>query len=108
MLLQLKSGAKSIYPTLAAKGKRLADGLRRAEGYTVSQIGSLACVFFNKNSVETYSDAVESDTVMYGKYFRHMLNSGIYLAPAQFEAMFISTAHTDEDIDRTIDTAARF
>lgn len=108
MLRQLKSGAETIYPALAAKGKRLADGLRKAAGYTVNQIGSLACVFFNKNSVETYSDALESDTGMYGKYFRHMLDSGIYLAPAQFEAMFISTAHSDEDIDRTIEAAAKF
>ena len=108
MLKQLKERSETLYPSLEAKGRKLADGLRNATGYTVNQVGSLVCTFFNKNKVETYSDALSSDTAMYGKYFSHMINSGIYLAPAQFEAMFISDAHTDEEIERTIDTASKF
>jgi glutamate-1-semialdehyde 2,1-aminomutase len=58
-------------------------------------------VFFTDRQVTDYRQAVSSDTNRYARYFHYMLEHGIYLAPAQFEAMFISAAHTDEDIEYT-------
>ena len=58
-------------------------------------------VFFTEKKVTDYKTAVSSDTTKYAKYFAYMLENGIYIAPSQFEAMFISAAHTDEDIERT-------
>ena len=59
-------------------------------------------MFFTEETVDDFKSAVKSDTALYGKYFHEMLKRGIYLAPAQFEALFISTAHTKEDLDKTI------
>ena len=61
------------------------------------------CAFFTEENVRDYAGAVSSDTDAYAKYFNYMLNNGIYVAPSQFEAMFISGAHSDEDIDKTIE-----
>ena len=100
---------KDLYARLDKKGEALAAGLRKALPDTaVNQIGSLLCVFFHQGPVASYADAVSSDTASYGRYFRHMLDSGIYLAPAQFEAMFLSSRHTDEDLARTVAAAASF
>ena len=59
-------------------------------------------MFFTEKPVNDFKSAVKSDTALYGKYFHEMLNRGIYLAPAQFEALFVSTAHSKEDLDKTI------
>jgi len=59
-------------------------------------------MFFTEKPVNDFKSALTSDTALYGKYFHEMLNRGIYLAPAQFEALFVSTAHTKEDLDKTI------
>jgi glutamate-1-semialdehyde 2,1-aminomutase len=59
-------------------------------------------MFFTEEEVVDFKTAVKSDTGLYGKYFREMLNRGIYLAPAQFEALFVSTAHGKDDLDKTI------
>ncbi len=67
----------------------------------VNQAGSLMSVFFTEQKVTGYTAAVSSDTEKYKMYFAYMLKNGIYIAPSQFEAMFISAAHTDEDIERT-------
>ncbi len=67
-----------------------------------TRIGSMGCLFFTPDKVVDYATAMKSDTKKYGVYFWRMLEQGIYLAPAQFEAYFVSMAHTDEDIDRTI------
>lgn len=67
----------------------------------VNQAGSLMSVFFTEEKVTGYTTAVSSDTEKYKMYFAYMLKNGIYIAPSQFEAMFISAAHTDEDIERT-------
>ena len=64
--------------------------------------------FVLDETVRTYADARRSDTARYGRYFRHMLDRGVYLAPAQFEAMFLGACHTDEDVDRTIEAAKAF
>jgi len=108
MLHQIESN-RAVYQELARKGAALAEGLRRAlPGRTVNQIGSLLSVFFTEQAVTSYAGAATCDTAAYGRYFNHMLNSGVYLAPAQFEAMFVSAAHTDEDIRFTVETAAGF
>ena len=59
-------------------------------------------LFFTEEQVKDFNSAVKSDTILYGKYFHEMLKRGIYLPPAQFEAFFISTAHSKEDLDKTI------
>ena len=97
-----------IYPTLKRRGEKLARGLAQAgKGQTVVQhIGSLVCGFFNAMpEITNYDQAGKSDTEAYALYFRNMLERGIYLAPAQFEAMFVSMAHNDEVIDKTIEMA---
>lgn len=76
--------------------------------HCVSHVGSLGCVFFTQEKVRNYAEAQTSDTGRYAAYFKHMLGSGIYLAPSQFEAMFLSTAHTPEDLQRTLDAVREF
>ena len=68
----------------------------------MNRVGSMSCMFFKEGRVENFNDAFNSNTELYGKYFHEMLKRGVYLAPAQFEAMFISTAHSKEDLDKTI------
>jgi glutamate-1-semialdehyde 2,1-aminomutase len=62
-------------------------------------MGSLATLFFAPHPVKNYSDARKSDTKRYTQYFRNMLEQGVFLAPSQFEASFVSLAHTESDID---------
>lgn len=92
-----------IYERLEKKTGCLAAALRHAAGEAVSvnQAGSLLSVFFTAGGVKSYEDAMRSDTEAYADYFGYMLDHGIYLAPAQFEAMFVSDAHSREDIDST-------
>jgi glutamate-1-semialdehyde 2,1-aminomutase len=72
------------------------------KNYAVNRVGSMMCMFFTEKPVNNFKSALTSDTALYGKYFHKMLNRGIYLAPAQFEALFVSIAHTKEDLDKTI------
>lgn len=90
----------AIYDRISEKAQRLAAAVRdTAQGKAmVNQIGSLLSVFFTSRPVTDYEAAVSSDTARYADYFGFLLESGIYVAPAQFEAMFISDAHTEEDI----------
>jgi len=98
---------KEIYNGLEEKSSYLKKGMKKnldelGKSYSINRIGSMSCMFFKEGPVENFNDAVNSDTELYGKYFHEMLRRGIYLAPAQFEAMFISTAHSIKDIDETI------
>jgi glutamate-1-semialdehyde 2,1-aminomutase len=100
-----------VYHDMAEKADRLASGLRRAlvEAKIPGQVnstGSLTTLFFASEPVTDYVGAKRSDTKRYARFFREMLDRGIFLAPSQFEAAFVSTTHTNEDIDRTL-TAAR-
>ena len=70
--------------------------------HSINHVGSLGSIFFTNEAVVDYQSAQKSDTELYTKYFRYMLSSNIYLAPSQFEAMFISSAHTEDDLERTI------
>lgn len=76
--------------------------------HCVNHVGSLGCVFFTGEKVRDYAGAQTSDTAQYTAYFKHMLDQGIYLAPSQFEAMFLSTAHTAGDLDRTLSALRAF
>jgi len=96
------------YQSLEEKGKRLAEGFRQNAKEVgipvcVNQVGSLVCLFFTEEQVTNYQQAKTADLDRFKIYFRHMLEQGILLPPSQFEGMFISTAHTFEDIERTIE-----
>ena len=98
-----------IYNILEEKSAYLEKGVINAlhdakKNYVFNRVGSMMTLFFVKEKVESFKSAVKSDTVAFGKYFNAMLQKGIYLAPAQFEAIFVSTAHTKDDLDRTIES----
>ncbi len=92
-----------IYGRLERKAKTIADTVRSVSGGTaqVNQVGSLLSIFFTDREVRDYESALSSDTARYSRYFGRVLDQGIYVAPSQFEAMFVSDAHTDEDIEVT-------
>jgi glutamate-1-semialdehyde 2,1-aminomutase len=97
-----------IYSLLEEKGKYLEDGIKDgiksiSKNYQLNRVGSMMTLFFTEEPVIDYNTAVKSDTKLFAKYFHEMLNRGIYFPPAQFEAMFISTAHSKEDLDKTIE-----
>jgi len=71
----------------------------------INAIGSLSTIFFTPEPVKNYTDAKRSDTKRYAKFFREMLERGILVAPSQFEAAFVSAAHTSQDIDRALAAA---
>ena len=99
------------YEALEAKSARLEDGLRRAAqgagaSVTLNRVGSMLTVFFCAGPVTDYASAKASDTKRFGRFFHAMLERGVYLPPAQFEAAFVSLAHGEPEIDATIDAAA--
>ncbi len=101
---------EGIYEQLEKKNTYLCSGLTEAATaagvpVTINRIGSLGCGFFTADPVSDYESAVKSDTEAYAVFFREMLGRGIYLAPSQFEAFFVSTAHEKGDIDLTVDAA---
>lgn len=103
---------QGTYRELERKAKKLADGLAeaaRAAGADVSfnRVGSMMCGFFTPEEVVDYKTACTADTGRYAGFFKAMLENGVYLAPSQFEAAFISLAHTDEQIEQTVEAAHR-
>lgn len=99
-----------IYDRLEARAKELADAVREAAGERVSvnQIGSLMSIFFTGDAVTDYESATHSDTKQYADYFGYLLDRGIYVAPSQFEAMFLSDAHSKEDVECTIEVMREY
>src|SRR6266852_4533324 len=102
--------APGLYERINQNAERLVTGLRKAiaEAQVAAQVNSshsLATIFFTDQPVRDYSGAKRSDTKRYARFFREMLDRGILLAPSQFEAAFVSAAHTAEEIDRTIAAA---
>ena len=102
-----KLEAAGFYDSLNEKSQRLADGLRSALSEAkvpgrVNVAGSLLTLFFTADPVRDYADAKKSDTARFAAFFREMLERGIFLPPSQFEALFVSAAHTDTDIDHAI------
>jgi glutamate-1-semialdehyde 2,1-aminomutase len=99
-----------LYEGIRQNAERLVAGLREALSEAsipaqVNAFGSLATIFFADAPVRNYTDAKRSDTKRYARFFREMLDRGIFFAPSQFEAAFVSAAHTIEDIDRTLAAA---
>jgi glutamate-1-semialdehyde 2,1-aminomutase len=99
-----------LYIGIHEKAETLVRGLREALAETgvagrVNARGSLATLFFAADPVNNYTDAKGADTKRYARFFREMLERGIFMAPSQFEAAFVSAAHTAEDVTRTVDAA---
>jgi glutamate-1-semialdehyde 2,1-aminomutase len=97
----------ALYDELEKKSSYLENGFKEnlesvGKNYAMNRVGSMMCMFFTEEPVEDFNGAVKSDTEQYGKYYHQMLQRGIYLAPAQFEALFVSTAHSTEDLDKTL------
>jgi glutamate-1-semialdehyde 2,1-aminomutase len=100
------------YARLAKLGEKLFRGLAagaKSAGHeaAVNYVGSMGCAFFTSGAVRLYSDAMKSDTKLFAAFHRRMLDQGVYLAPSQFEACFVSAAHTDEDVDAIIAAASK-
>lgn len=93
-----------IYERVNEMGQYLADGLRQACGFTVNNIGSLACMFYTQEPVTDYESAQKSDTVRFSHVFAGLLEAGIYVAPSQYEAMFVNSCFTRDELDYTIET----
>ena len=102
--LRILEADTDIYMRLQENTAMLADAVRHAAGNRVhvNQIGSLMSIFFTGEDVTDYDSATTADTKAYADYFGFMLDHGIYVAPSQFESMFVSDAHTDADIQKTI------
>jgi len=100
------------YTKLDDRSTMLARGLERAAAkagvkLSVTRVGSILTPFFNLSDITDYTSALSSDTALYARFFNHMLEQGIYLPPSQFEAVFMSLAHTEEDIEKTLSIAIR-
>jgi glutamate-1-semialdehyde 2,1-aminomutase len=96
----------AVYDELERRAARLEAGL--AGLGVVQRVGAMATVFMTSGPVTNFEQATACDTHRYAAYFRHMLERGIYVPPSQFEAMFVSLAHGDEEIDRTVEAAGEF
>ena len=104
---------QEIYKDLEEKGKRLYGGMEKilAEKnlpYHINHVSSLGSLFFTEQEVVDYTSAKSSDTKAFSEYFKGMLAQGIHMATSQFEAMFLSVAHTDEIIDQTLEAVRNY
>jgi glutamate-1-semialdehyde 2,1-aminomutase len=101
-----------IYQELERRSGLLESGIKRyahSAGIPIciNRVGSMICLFFTDIDVKDYDTALTSNTRRYVDYFKHMLEHGIYLPPSQFETFFVSAAHTDEDIEHTIEAMSK-
>mgnify|MGYP000131161227 CR=1 FL=1 len=101
---------RNPYDRLEELGARLAEGLQEAAEeagvpVTVNRVGSMLTLFFTEGPVENFDDANRSDKQRFSRFFWAMLERGVYIPPSQFEAWFVSLAHTEEEIDRTVEAA---
>jgi len=106
-LATLNELSSTTYQTLQAQAAQLEDGVRHnldklSLPFQYQRLASMACLFFTSTPVRNYDDALTCDTKAFAQYFHAMLAQGIYLPPSQFEAFFVSTAHTADHIDSTI------
>jgi glutamate-1-semialdehyde 2,1-aminomutase len=102
--------ARNVYERLEERAAALAEGLgasakKAGVPLTQTRVGSMLGAFFTKGPVVDYATAKQSDTRVYAKFFHGMLEKGVYFAPSQFEAAFLSTAHSDQDIEETVEHA---
>ncbi|MCR5025631.1 MAG: glutamate-1-semialdehyde 2,1-aminomutase [Lachnospiraceae bacterium] len=112
-VLNIIKNTKDLYPDLNKKSDEFfseAEKILTASGvkHRINHIGSLGSIFFTDNVVSDHSSAGKSDTEMFTTYFKYMLENGIYIAPSQFEAMFISVSHSKEDLSKTLDVIKGF
>ena len=110
MLKQLRERKGEIYPKIDRLSGQLVDGVMKAArdaGVSIcaNRVGSMFTWFFQKGPVTDWDSASKSNTDAFGRFFRAMLEQGVYLPPSQYEAAFLGAAHTDEDVQRTIATA---
>lgn len=102
------------YEHLEKLGKRLQDGILKIANeknipLTINRCGAMMTIFFtNLKEVKNYEDAKTCDTKLFSKFYMHMLENGIYIAPSQFEALFLSVTHTEENIDEFLDVFKKF
>lgn len=114
--LAVAAGSKTLeilrrpgtYERLGALGKRMADGILSQAKQTgvplsVNRIGSMMTAFFSSDSVTDYASAKKSDAALFARFFGALLERGVYFPPSQFESIFVSTAHSDQDIDRAVE-----
>jgi glutamate-1-semialdehyde 2,1-aminomutase len=104
----LRELSPDSYVHLERMGEKMEQGLRvNAEKagvpHHINRVGSMVCLFFTNEKVVSYDEAKTADTDLFAKYYRNMLAEGVLLPPSQFEGMFLSLAHSDEDIDRTLE-----
>jgi glutamate-1-semialdehyde 2,1-aminomutase len=104
--------SESVYEQLEMRSARLCDGLSRAAAEagiktTTNRVGSMWTSFFSDEPVTNWATANKSNRELYGRFFHAMLDEGVYLAPSQFEAGFVSTSHTNAIIDQTIDASRK-
>jgi glutamate-1-semialdehyde 2,1-aminomutase len=108
----LKALTPDVYTRLEALGRRLEEGIRGAivrgkHDVCVQRVGSMLTVFMQPGPVRSWTDAARSDTARFGRFHASLLAQGVYWPPAQFEAAFISAAHDEAVIDRTIAAVGR-
>lgn len=106
------SGNPEHYVRAERSTTNLLNGLKDAAAsagipLTANQVGSMGCIFFTEGPVQCFADVQKSNLELFRRYFLGMLDEGIYLAPSQFEAIFVSSAHTDDDIQKTVDAAKK-
>src|SRR5579863_3457113 len=109
-LKHLRDRKQEIYPRIDKLSRELVEGIAGAAKDAAvplcyNRVGSMFTWFFNKGPVTDWDSASKSNTEAFGKFFRSMLDSGVYLPPSQYEAAFLGTAHTEEDVQRTIAAA---
>ena len=102
----------NVYRHINQMGLKLANGMSEIAKNLglkacVNQVGSIACQFLGIETADNYQSVKNADTGLYARYFREMLAEGVYLAPSQFEAMFVSFSHTEKDIDETLEKAEK-
>jgi glutamate-1-semialdehyde 2,1-aminomutase len=104
------AGEPGFYERLEELGARWRRGMAKAAStgdrpFTINQVGSMVSIFFTQGPVTDFASAALSDTGEFKDFFWHMLSCGVYLAPSQYEAGFLSAAHSEEDLEKTFDTA---
>jgi glutamate-1-semialdehyde 2,1-aminomutase len=105
-MLDYLAANPALYDAIEARTAQLCAN--PPDGVTVNRVGSMFTFFFTAQPVTDYETAKKSDTARFNRFFHHMLDSGVYLAPSQFEAGFVSAAHSVEDIKTTVEAARSF
>ena len=100
------------YAALERRASTLADGIdslltEKGIAHTLNRVGSMFSLFFHEGPVSNFEDACKADRQLFARFFGGMIEEGVYIAPSPFEAWFVSTAHTDEDVDKTLDAVRK-